>query len=90
MAIFRTLASDFQALIPATERGQERFRRLLPTLQAIFVPSQRLAYPQPAARAIVTLFGVSIAEGAIHLHGLGEAAPGSGCGRLCGRASPAR
>jgi hypothetical protein len=37
MAILRTLARDFQFLFPLTDRGQERFRWFVLTLQAILV-----------------------------------------------------
>jgi hypothetical protein len=61
MSILRTLAHDFQALFPATEKGQERFRWLLLTLQAIIVPITA-SRTSNLLRAIETLFGVSIAE----------------------------
>lgn len=61
MSILRTLAQDFQALFPATEKGQERLRWLLLTLQAIIVPITA-SRTSNLLRAIETLFGVSIAE----------------------------
>jgi len=38
MTILRTLAEAFQALLPPTRAGQERWRWLLLTLQSILVP----------------------------------------------------
>jgi DDE superfamily endonuclease len=61
MAILRALANDFQALFPATDKGQERFRWLILTLQAIIVPITA-SRTSNLLRAIETLFGVSIAE----------------------------
>jgi hypothetical protein len=61
MSILRILAHDFQALFPATEKGQERFRWLLLTLQAIIVPITA-SRTSNLLRAIETLFGVNIAE----------------------------
>jgi hypothetical protein len=61
MSMLRTLALDFQALFAATEKGQERLRWLLLTLQAIIVPITA-SRTSNLLRAIETLFGVSIAE----------------------------
>jgi hypothetical protein len=61
MFILRTLADDFQALFPATDKGQERFRWFLLTLQAILVPITA-SRTSNLLRAIETLFGVRIAE----------------------------
>ena len=61
MSMLRTLAVDFQALFAATEKGQERLRWLLLTLQAIIVPITA-SRTSNLLRAIETLFGVSIAE----------------------------
>ena len=51
----------FPSPIPATEKGQKRFRWLLLTLQAIIVPITA-SRTSNLLRAIETLFGVSIAE----------------------------
>lgn len=62
MSILPTLARNLRLLFPLTKHGQERFRWLVLTLQAILVPvtasrtSNRL-------RTIATLFGVEIAQG---------------------------
>jgi IS4 transposase len=61
MSMLRTLTQDFQALFAATEKGQERLRWLLLTLQAIIVPITA-SRTSNLLRAIETLFGVSIAE----------------------------
>ena len=61
MSILRTLANEFQVLFPATDKGQERFRWLVLTLQAILVPITA-SRTSNLLRAIETLFGVSIAE----------------------------
>ena len=61
MTILRTLANDFQTLFPATDKGQERFRWFILTLQAILVPITA-SRTSNLLRAIETLFGVSIAE----------------------------
>jgi hypothetical protein len=61
MSILRTLANDFQTLFPATDKGQERFRWFVLTLQAILVPITA-SRTSNLLRAIETLFGVRIAE----------------------------
>jgi hypothetical protein len=61
MSILRTLASDFQTLFPATDKGQERLRWFILTLQAILVPITA-SRTSNLLRAIETLFGVRIAE----------------------------
>ncbi len=61
MSILRTLANDFQTLFPATDKGRERFRWFLLTLQAILVPITA-SRTSNLLRAIETLFGVRIAE----------------------------
>jgi len=61
MSILRTLANDFQTLFPATDKGQERFRWFILTLQAILVPITA-SRTSNLLRAIETLFGVRIAE----------------------------
>jgi hypothetical protein len=61
MSILRTLATDCQALFPAADKGQERFRWFLLTLQAILVPITA-SRTSNLLRAIETLFGVRIAE----------------------------
>jgi hypothetical protein len=61
MSILRTLANDFQTLFPATDKGHERFRWFVLTLQAILVPVTA-SRTSNLLRAIETLFGVSIAE----------------------------
>jgi len=61
MSILRTLARDFQFLFPLTDHGQERFRWLVLTLQAILVPIT-VSRTSNLLRAIETLFGVRIAE----------------------------
>ena len=61
MPILRTLANDFQSLFPPTDKGQERLRWFILTLQAILVPVTASRTSNPL-RAIETLFGVSIAE----------------------------
>jgi hypothetical protein len=61
MTILRTLANDFQTLFPATDKGQERLRWFILTLQAILVPITA-SRTSNLRRAIETLFGVSIAE----------------------------
>jgi len=61
MSILRTFANDFQTLFPATDKGQERFRWFILTLQAILVPITA-SRTSNLLRAIETLFGVSIAE----------------------------
>ena len=70
MSMLRTLAVDFQALFAATEKGQERLRWLLLTLQAIIVPITA-SRTSSLLRAIETLFGVM---GHSDLH-LGEKGP---------------
>ena len=61
MTILRTLAREFQCLFPLTENGQEHFRWLVLTLQAILVPIT-ISRTSNLLRAIETLFGVSIAQ----------------------------
>ncbi len=61
MPILRTLANDFQALFPRNDKGEERFRWLILTLQAIIVPITA-SRTSNLLRAIETLFGVSIAQ----------------------------
>jgi len=61
MSILRTLANDFQTLFPATDKGQERFRWFVLTLQAILVPVTA-SRTSNLLRAIETLFGVRIAQ----------------------------
>jgi hypothetical protein len=61
MSILPTLANDFQTLFPTTDKGQERFRWFILTLQAILVPITA-SRTSNLLRAIETLFGVSIAE----------------------------
>ena len=61
MSILRTLANEFQVLFPATDKGQERLRWFILTLQAILVPITA-SRTSNLLRAIETLFGVSIAE----------------------------
>ena len=80
MSLLRTLALDFQTLFPATHKGQERFRWLLLTLQAILVPIQRLAHLQSAARHRDAVRCVDRPVALLHLHGLGEAALGAAVG----------
>jgi hypothetical protein len=82
MSILRTLANDFQTLFPATDKGQERFRWFVLTLQAILVPVTA-SRTSNLLRAIETLFGVSIAEwryytfmASVKLAGVGEALEG--------------
>ena len=60
MSILPTLANEFQVLFPATDKGQERFRWFILTLQAILVPITA-SRTSNLLRAIETLFGVSIA-----------------------------
>ncbi len=61
MSILRTLANDFQTLFPATDKGQERFRWFVLTLQAILVPITA-SRTSNLLRAIETLFAVRIAQ----------------------------
>jgi hypothetical protein len=61
MPILPTLARDFQFLFPLTDKGQERFRWFLLTLQAILVPIT-VSRTSNLLRAIETLFGVSIEQ----------------------------
>jgi len=61
MSILRNLANDFQALFPATDKGRERFRWFILTLQAVIVPITA-SRTSNLLRAIETLFGVRIAE----------------------------
>jgi hypothetical protein len=59
MSILRTLAADFQSLFPATDRGRERARWFVLTLQAILVPITA-SRTSNLLRAIETLFGLAI------------------------------
>jgi hypothetical protein len=59
MSILRTLANDFQTLFPATDKGQERFRWFVLTLQAILVPITA-SRTSNLLRAIETLFGAAL------------------------------
>jgi hypothetical protein len=61
MAILPALATQFQALFPATAHGQERCRWFILTLQAIVVPITA-SRTSNLLRTIATLFGVQIAQ----------------------------
>jgi hypothetical protein len=61
MSILPALATQFQALFPATAHGQERCRWFILTLQAIVVPITA-SRTSNLLRAIGTLFGVVIAQ----------------------------
>jgi hypothetical protein len=59
MSILHTLGAEFQALFPATDRGRERARWFLLTLQAILVPITA-SRTSNLLRGIETLFGLRI------------------------------
>ena len=61
MSILPALASQCQALFPATDHGRERWRWFILTMQAILVPITA-SRTSNLRRAIATLFGVEIAQ----------------------------
>jgi hypothetical protein len=61
MPILPALATQFQSLFPASDRGQERWRWFMLTLQAILVPITA-SRTSNLLRAIGALFGVEIAQ----------------------------
>jgi hypothetical protein len=61
MSILPVLATQCQALFPATDRGQERWRWFFLTLQAILVPITA-SRTSNLLRAIATLFGLEITQ----------------------------
>jgi hypothetical protein len=61
LPILPVLATQFQALFPATEHGQQRGRWFILTLQAILVPITA-SRTSNLLRTIATLFGVVIAQ----------------------------
>jgi hypothetical protein len=61
MPILPALATKFQCLFPATDKGQERWRWFMLTLQAILVPITA-SRTSNLLRAIATLFGVQIGQ----------------------------
>ena len=60
MPILPALAIQFPCLFPATESGEERWRWLMLTVQAILVPITA-SRTSNLLRTIATLFGVQIA-----------------------------
>jgi hypothetical protein len=61
MPILPALAAQLQCLFPATDKGQERWRWFMLTLQAILVPITA-SRTSNLLRAIATLFGVQIGQ----------------------------
>jgi hypothetical protein len=61
MPILPALATQLQCLFPATDKGQERWRWFMLTLQAILVPITA-SRTSNLLRAIATLFGVQIGQ----------------------------
>ncbi len=61
MPILPALATELQCLFPATDKGQERWRWFLLTLQAILVPITA-SRTSNLLRTIATLFGVQIGQ----------------------------
>ena len=61
MPILPALATQLQCLFPATDKGQERWRWFMLTLQAILVPITA-SRTSNLLRAITTLFGVQIGQ----------------------------
>jgi hypothetical protein len=61
MPILPALATELQCLFPATDKGQERWRWFMLTLQAILVPITA-SRTSNLLRAIATLFGVQIGQ----------------------------
>jgi len=61
MPILPALATKLQCLFPATDKGQERWRWFMLTLQAILVPITA-SRTSNLLRAITTLFGVQIGQ----------------------------
>ena len=61
MPILPALAAQLQCLFPATDKGQERWRWFMLTLQAILVPITA-SRTSNLLRAITTLFGVQIGQ----------------------------
>jgi hypothetical protein len=61
MPILPALATQFQALFPPTDHGQERWRWFLLTVQAILVPIAA-SRTSNLLQSIATLFGVEIAQ----------------------------
>jgi hypothetical protein len=62
MPILPALATELQCLFPATDKGQERWRWFMLTLQAILVPITA-SRTSNLLRAIATLFGVALMAG---------------------------
>ena len=61
MPILPALATQLQCLFPGTDKGQERWRWFMLTLQAILVPITA-SRTSNLLRAITTLFGVHIGQ----------------------------
>jgi hypothetical protein len=61
MPILPALATQLQCLFPGTDKGQERWRWFMLTLQAILVPITA-SRTSNLLRAIATLFGVQIGQ----------------------------
>ena len=61
MPILPALATELQCVFPATDKGQERWRWFMLTLQAILVPITA-SRTSNLLRAITTLFGVQIGQ----------------------------
>jgi hypothetical protein len=61
MPILPALATELQCLFPGTDKGQERWRWFMLTLQAILVPITA-SRTSNLLRAITTLFGVQIGQ----------------------------
>lgn len=61
MPILPALATQLQCLFPATDKGQERWRWFMLTVQAILVPITA-SRTSNLLRAIATLFGVQIGQ----------------------------
>jgi hypothetical protein len=61
MPILPALATELQCVFPATDKGQERWRWFMLTLQAILVPVTA-SRTSNLLRAIATLFGVQIGQ----------------------------
>ena len=61
MPILPALATELQCLFPGTDKGQERWRWFMLTLQAILVPITA-SRTSNLLRAIATLFGVQIGQ----------------------------
>ena len=61
MPILPALATELQCLFPGTDKGQERWRWFMLTLQAILVPITA-SRTSNLLRTIATLFGVHIGQ----------------------------